>query len=329
MKFRVLILAALLISINACKNDTNSTAPPVTVAGQNPENPKNSPHFENSNTSGSEKKATTGSNSTDPSSDGLGEGTQEQQTMLIQAKTAFLANDYDTAEGFFRHLANSEPISGPTVTAALALGQIYTESDRKDEALSLYKSLVEDVPNVAEVQLVVARAYASVGESTAAMRAFEKTLELQPDFVFVHAELGNLFLQAGRNDDAAAAFLKYEQRVYAMASALENPETPDNERLQIVENFGLITDDRATEATVVALVDKHPQIRLTAAANLGELNVTAALGILEKMAVEDPDMQVRMTARASVNQLKKSPQDPSSTLAPRRVENVKDLPPAP
>ncbi len=326
MKFRVLILAAILVFASACKNNTDSAAPPVTVAGQNPNSANNSPHFDKSDASVDEKQAAAGKNSADPISDGLGEGTQEQQTMLIQAKTAFLTNDYETAEGFFRHLANSEPISGPTVTATLALGQIYTESDRKDEALTLYKSLVEDVPDVAEVQLVVARAYASVGESTAAMRAFEKTLELQPDFVFIHVELGNLFIQAGRNDDAAAAFLKYEQRIYAMASALENPKTPDDERLQIVENFGLITDDRATEATVVALVDKHPQIRLVAAANLGELNVTAAIGILEKMSIEDPDMQVRMTARASVNQLKKAPQDPGSTLAPRHVESAEDLP---
>ncbi len=326
MKFRVLILAVLLVFVAACKDDTKSAAPPATVAGQNPDRPKDTPHFEDSKTAGEEKTANGNANAADPISDGLGEGTPEQQTMLIQAKTAFLTNDYETAEGFFRHLANSEPISGPTVTAMLALGQIYTESDRKDEALSLYKSLVEDVPNVAEVQLVVARAYATVGESTAAMRAFEKTLELQPDFVFVHAELGNLFLQAGRNDDAAAAFLKYEQRIYAMAKALETPETPDAERLQIVENFGLITDDRATEATVVALADKHPQVRLVAAANLGDLNVTAALGILEKMAVEDPDMQVRMTARASVNQLKNAPQDPSSTLAPKRVESAEALP---
>lgn len=325
MNSRMLLLVFILVSAPACKDGKNSPAPPVTVAGQNASGTQDSPHFDGSGTSEHSKTAPDNAPS-DPLSDELGDGTQDQQTLLIQAKTAFLMDDYDIAEGLFRHLANSEPLSGPTVTATLALGQIYSESDRKADALELYKSLVEDVPDVAEVQLVIARAYVNAGESTAAMRAFEKTLELQPDFVFVHAELGNLFLQAGRNDDAAAAFLKYEQRIYTMAKALENPETPDAERLQIIESFGLITDDRATEATVAALTDKHPQVRLVAAATLGELNVTAAREMLEKMAIDDPDMQVRMTARAAANELKNAPQDPGSTLAPTKVENAADLP---
>lgn len=325
MKFRVIILAVILGSATACKDGTNASAPPVTVAGQNANRADNSPHSEKPSVA-DDQDSPTNTAPTDPISGELGEGTQEQQTLLIQAKTAFLTDDYETAEGFFQHLANSEPMSGPTVTAALALGQIFIESDRKAQALELYKSLVEDVPDVAEVHLVVARAYASVGESTAAMRAFEKTLKLQPDFVFIHAELGNLFLQAGRNDDATAQFLKYEQRIYAMAKALETPETPDTERLQIVESFGLIADDRATQATVAALTDNHPQIRLTAAATLGELNVTAALDALQKMAIEDPDMQVRMTARASVNALKNAPPDDGSTLAPQHVDHLDELP---
>lgn len=321
MKTRALLIALLLASAPACKNSNDASAPPVTVANQNVIPTKNSPNVP----AASEQPAPQPS-SDQPEDGELGPGTPEQETLLIQAKTAFLADDFEVAEGFFRHLANSEPISGPTVTAALALGQIYIDTDRKDEALTLYKSLAERVPDIAEVQLVVARAYAGTGETTAAIRAFQKTLELQPNFVFVHTELGNLYVKAGRNDDAGAAFLKYEQRIYAMAKALENPETPDEQRLQIVENFGLITDDRATQAIVTALTDAHPQIRLSAAATLGELNVTAALERLEQMAIEDPDMQVRMTARASANALKNAPPDPEATLAPIRVDSPDQLP---
>ncbi len=321
MKIRALLIALLLASAPACKNSNDASAPPVTVANQNVIPTKNSPNVP----AASEQPAPQPS-SDQPEDGELGPGTPEQETLLIQAKTAFLADDFEVAEGFFRHLANSEPISGPTVTAALALGQIYIDTDRKDEALTLYKSLAERVPDIAEVQLVVARAYAGTGETTAAIRAFQKTLELQPNFVFVHTELGNLYVKAGRNDDAGAAFLKYEQRIYAMAKALENPETPDEQRLQIVENFGLITDDRATQAIVTALTDPHPQIRLSAAATLGELNVTAALERLEQMAIEDPDMQVRMTARASANALKNAPPDPEATLAPIRVDSPDQLP---
>lgn len=321
MKIRALFIALLLASAPACKNSNDASAPPVTVANQNVIPTKNSPNVP----AASEQPAPQPS-SDQPEDGELGPGTPEQETLLIQAKTAFLADDFEVAEGFFRHLANSEPISGPTVTAALALGQIYIDTDRKDEALTLYKSLAERVPDIAEVQLVVARAYAGTGETTAAIRAFQKTLELQPNFVFVHTELGNLYVKAGRNDDAGAAFLKYEQRIYAMAKALENPETPDEQRLQIVENFGLITDDRATQAIVTALTDPHPQIRLSAAATLGELNVTAALERLEQMAIEDPDMQVRMTARASANALKNAPPDPEATLAPIRVDSPDQLP---
>ncbi|MBA2664906.1 MAG: HEAT repeat domain-containing protein [Bradymonadaceae bacterium] len=256
----------------------------------------------------------------------LGPGTKEQEKLLIEAKKAFLTDDYEEAEKHFLALSKKEPISGPTVTAALALGQIYIDAKRKDEALALYQLLVERVPHVAEVQLVVARSFVGAGETTHAIRGFKRTLELQPDFVFVHAELGTLLAQAGRGEEASASFLKYEQGIYAMAKALENAQTPDDERLRIVETFALITDDRATQALVAALGDKHPHVRMMAATTLGELNVSAAMGELERMAIEDPELQVRMAAKSSLTSLKEAPADSGATLRPTQVASPDELP---
>ncbi|MFU8802999.1 MAG: HEAT repeat domain-containing protein [Bradymonadaceae bacterium] len=307
-------LSLSLVLLPACER---GDSPPVTVAGADQVPQKAAALAMEEEESGEEAEA-------EP--DPLGPGTAAQQVKLNQAKTAFLTDDYDAAEKLFLELIAMEPISSATVSGAIALGQIYVETNRRAEALALYEGFATRAGDIPELILVLARTYASLGEPDRALKAYEKTIELEPDFVFVLPEIGTLHAQAGRTEEAGAAYYRYEQRVYELAKKLENHATADEERLHIVEMFSFLHDDRATEGLIKALKDPHPRIRLTTAIALGELNVTAARTALETTIVEDGDPQVRMAAREALQSLRDEPSGEVDPIRPTRVESPEDLP---
>lgn len=311
--------ALVLGTITGC--DGNRDAPPVTIAGS-----ERVPTRAAVPKPAEEKDPVALEEPGEGERDPLGPGTEEQQVKLTLAKAAFLTDQYELAEQLFLELIAMEPISAATVSGAIALGQIYMETDRRGKALELYEGFARRAGDIAELNLVLARTYAAIGESQKALEGYEKALALEPEFVFVLPEIGALHAQAGRQEDAAAAFYRYEQRIYALAKKLENFSTPDQERLQIVDTFSFLHDDRATEALIKALQDPHPRIRLAAVVALGELNVTAARGALETSAVDDGDMQVRMAARGALEGLRDEPSGVVDPIRPTVVQDEKDLP---
>lgn len=258
---------------------------------------------------------------------GLGEGSEHQQGLLLEAKKAFLSDDITRAEALFETLADSEPTSGPQVSAVIALAQIYIDTDRADEALSRYQKLDESVGELPEIQLIIARALAEIGESSRAISAYQKLLEIQPDFVFAHLELGKLYAAAGREDDAAKSFYEYEQKIYKLAELLEAPDTPPAEQIRVLNIFSLVSDDRASEATIHALTFDQPRVREQAAIVLGQTGAVEAIPALKKMEIEDPDPTARIAARGAIKALEDLDLEGEDTpLGPTIVDDQDALP---
>jgi tetratricopeptide (TPR) repeat protein len=245
---------------------------------------------------------------------------------MARAKTAFLSEQMQQAEVLFGELAKTEPISGPQISGVIALAQIYNETDRAEKAIALFDSLAGRVDDIAEVQLVIARAYADQNESTKAIKAYKKLLEIQPDYVFAWLELGKLYSGAGREEEATKALYTYEKRVYGLAKKLESSETAPAERIHILDIFSLVSDDRATEATVKVLGSKIPQIRQKAVTVLGETGASEAKEVLEHAAINDPHMGVRMAAKDALERLEKIGAPADHQIGPAFVDEEKEIP---
>lgn len=234
---------------------------------------------------------------------GLAEGTDAQYVLLVEAKKAFLTDDISRAEALFKTLANTEPTSGPQVSATIALAQIYNESGRSAEALKLYETLSEEVGELPEIQLVIARALAQQGEFEQAERTYHALLKAQPDYAFAQLELGQMYADQGRTEDAAQALYQYEQQIYRLSAVLESADTPDAERLRVLNIFSLVSDDRATQATVAALKAPSAAVRAQAAVVLGQTGAVEAIDVLKRMAAEEPDIKARMAAKGALKEL--------------------------
>ena len=147
--------------------------------------------------------------------------TKEDEEAMVKAKTLYLKGKLTEAEPVFAAIAKSEPISSPQVSAAIALGDIYTSTGRTEKALELYDDLLERVGEIGEVHLVVGRAYAAQQQTDRAIAAYKKALEISPTYIFLWVELGQLYGQQGDQEKSTQALLEYEKQIYAIAKALE------------------------------------------------------------------------------------------------------------
>lgn len=237
--------------------------------------------------------------------DPLGPGTEEQQQLLVRAKAAYLNNQLSRAEPIFRQLAESSPVSSPQVSAAIALGDIYTATNRESKALELYGRLLERTGPLPEVYLVLGRTHVKQGRTEEAIAAYEKALEAQPLYLFLYVELGQLHAQRGDNEKSARALLEYERKVYALAKEVKDFEnTPLEERLNIIDVFSLIEDDKGTQTLLEVLArDPDFEARAAAARTLGEVRAVSARPALEAVLANDASDEVRAAARASLKKL--------------------------
>lgn len=236
---------------------------------------------------------------------GLPEGDEQQQQLLLEGRTAFLNGDYEQAEEVFEQLAFDDDVSADTVSAAIALGQIYVETGRPDEALQMYEQLEEHVQDVPEVLLVVARGYARAEEHQQAIDTYEQVYLEEPSYIFVLPELAELLVGQGQNERAGEVIAEYEYHVVDLSSQLEDSdETPEYERIYIVDIFSWLDDERAFEALEQAAEnDPSEQVRAQAALALGEAAAFDRRDILEQLARDDDSEIVRVAAERAVGML--------------------------
>ena len=236
----------------------------------------------------------------------LGPGSEVQQEAMIKAKVLYLDGKLSEAEPVFAAIAKSEPVSSPQVSAAIALGDIYTETGRPEKALEVYDDLLERVGEIGEVHLAVGRAYASQQQTDRAIKAYHKALEISPTYIFLWVELGQLYSQKGDTKKSTEMLLEYEKQVYAIAKALEDPEgTSLQERMHLIDVLSFVEDDKGTETLlVVATSDPAFEARAAASRALGEVRAVSARPILEKIAAKDGSDEVRAAAKDALDKMK-------------------------
>lgn len=261
----------------------------------------------------------------------LDAGTEEQQELLVRAKALFLGNRLTAAAPLFEELAKSEPLSGPVVSATIALGDIYAQEGKNEQALALYESLLKRDVQVAEVFLVVARAYQRLDKPKEAIYAYEQALRLQPYYIFIHAELGAIYAGQGQNEDSAKAYLAYEARVYELGKQLEDPKaTTPSQRLDISDTFSYLEDDRVTQALLkAAKSDPETVVRVRAVRALGENKAVAALPELKALYTQEKDHEVSKALGESIKVLEGITPAPDDAAAPTVVEPTPADTPAP
>lgn len=306
------LIALILVTLLSAACDDDGESPPLTFSGGDPS--AATADDDQADESGESGESDESGESADSDSRGaapaeapaidLPHGSDEQQNQLVQGRTAFLQGDLDTAAERFEALARERPLTRESVSAAVALAQIYAETDRGDEALELFAELEEDVAHIPEVLFTLAGIYGDMGDARRALHAYDRAYALNQDYIFILPQMAEILLAEGKEDEAGQLLAKYEERIAQMANLLESPDDADDaDRLYLVDILGMLHDERAHEALENALADPNAEVRGAAAIALGELRITTARQAIEDLAVDDEDPAVRDAAKLALAEL--------------------------
>lgn len=172
----------------------------------------------------------------------------DSNTMLVRAKSALLAHDYNLAEKIYKNLILEEP---DNITYKMQLGNLYVKAGKDDQALTIFKQ-IEKVDNenldalvaisgiyrrqkrfeesvaFLEQGLVIcesspkARAkisynlgftYRQMGNFDGAIKCFEEVVDENPSDVLANNHLGAIYALQGKHMQAIEAYnrgLKYD-----------------------------------------------------------------------------------------------------------------------
>jgi tetratricopeptide (TPR) repeat protein len=94
-----------------------------------------------------------------------------------------------------------------------ALGRVLLKLNKPEEALPYLRRAVARGPDIAQAHEELARAYASLGQYTAAQGELEKAILLAPKVARFHFTLGQLYRKTGMLDKAKAELALYDNLV--------------------------------------------------------------------------------------------------------------------
>lgn len=231
----------------------------------------------------------------------LSDGTDAQMKLLQKAKEAFMANRPADARPHFEELTETGPFSGPQASAYIALGQLYIDNGEEKKAVELLSGVPEKGNKIVELRLIRARAHAGLKNFEKAIVEYETLIRMQPSYVFAYPALGQLYAEAGKEEKAGQLYMAYESKVHSMAATLEDPENSKPfERVNILDVFSVLEDERAQQAVLTALEDPEYPVRAKAARTAGQMGLKDAKSTLQEMAKNDENQEVRMAAKRAL-----------------------------
>ena len=306
-------LSMIMLIMVGCDSREERPAPETPRVEDLPEN-------ESQEETSTSDERSVGNTSSAPKTQGeqLQPGTEEQEQLLVRAKSRLLEGDLDEAKSIFAQLSQTPPVSAHHVSASIALGDILHEQGEPREALKVYEALRERAPELAEVHLVLGRTQRDLGRRSDSIASYERALDIQPLYIFLLVEIGQLYSELDKAKESAETMLEYETKLREFATILRSPDaSPLHDRLDVLEVFSMMQDDGVTHVLVdVVRNDPNSDVRAGAARALGQTRAVEAKETLEQVAQGDGADHVRAAAREALAALKGIKTSPPNSPSP-------------
>ncbi len=216
------------------------------------------------------------------------------EAIVALAELNLKKGDYLPAINALKPLVQKHPENIP---ARLLLADAYRSQGDFDAALAEYQRLEAIFPRAAQVSLLRGIVFLQQGKRTAAREAFEKALELTPDFLPALEQLTNLDL-ADKNFTAA---------LERLASA-KNPQRPELYLLQ-AKIYAIQKDIPKAEAVLRKVIAAQPNspeaYLLLARLYVGSGQVNDALANYQAVSAKDPKNIEALMLTGLINEQKK------------------------
>jgi tetratricopeptide (TPR) repeat protein len=171
----------------------------------------------------------------------------DAQSALLLAHLEIQSGDPAAAVALLTRFIKRSPGIGE---ANLLLAEAYLQEQKPESAIAIYRNLSEDLPKNPKIPLLMGIVLAGQGKNSEARAAFEKSLELRPDYMPAVQQLINLDLAGHQYNEATAL---------AQAQISKNPKAA--ELWEILAKIDVTQTNMArAETELLKAIDLNPDL---------------------------------------------------------------------
>lgn len=124
---------------------------------------------------------------------------------LYTLRTLIRNPDWKSLESIFLSAVRVQPNE---IMPNAALGSIYLEEGRYEEAIKFLETTVKNDPAILQSHYHLGLAYEKINNQEKAINSYKKILEIEPAYYFANISLGSIYQKQGNYDEAIAQFKK-------------------------------------------------------------------------------------------------------------------------
>lgn len=129
-------------------------------------------------------------------------------SLAIRGENAYERGDYETAAELLQRAIEKGTVRTPPEVVHTALGNVYNELERFDEAIAAHKRALEINPRCFEAWNNLGVCYRLTDNLEEAANCYHKALDLNPSYAEAHASLGVVYIVRDEPDQAIVSLEK-------------------------------------------------------------------------------------------------------------------------
>lgn len=125
-----------------------------------------------------------------------------------------------------------------SIEEKLAHARDHKNNGRYEEALAIYKGILEENPTHEEASVEIALVYGFIGEFDLSLETLQKTVEMHPDSAYAELNLGKTYMMLGMYEESVLPL----QRVLKLTDADPKYQDEAQKQLDYLKEFGFDVD---------------------------------------------------------------------------------------
>lgn len=130
----------------------------------------------------------------------------------------FSQGNYEATIDYYQQAIALDPTNRPMLES---LASAYLKNDQKEEAIQTYEAIVA-MDNDKDILLKIAHIYAEEEEIDSAQEAYERAIELDPEFSVAYLELGSMLYDMDTFEEAIPSWKKHPNIIPMMMCCKRN-----------------------------------------------------------------------------------------------------------
>ncbi|WP_198154711.1 HEAT repeat domain-containing protein [Plesiocystis pacifica] len=246
----------------------------------------------------------------------------------LEREGALTPESFTKISGDLQRVANEAEDAHLRANASLLLGSLHDEKGDRRAALSFYRQAKELVPDDPSTHAVLAFTLADLERWDEAITEQLAVVELAPDDLTGWLLLGEMYIKAGKMDEAPNAYAAYELRRHGLleglTAKLEGAYVKDPEHRAACAEALAPAADNGTALALMYAFESDPEaiVRANLAAVMGEQRLVGYKEFLTKHVATEQDADVKEALEWAISEIERDPVDTTPGAVPKDIQDA-------